>query len=76
MSSERYRDNRFIDEEEQSEDPLESIRENEEAVEALAEEDSQKGAVARYLLAVSRGEAPDPVDCLEADLPDPRGEWR
>lgn len=54
--------------------PLDHIRENREAVETLAEEESEAGATARYLLALADGETPDPRDARIADLPDLEGE--
>lgn len=57
---------------EADDDPLASIREHEDAVEYLAQQDDRLGAIARYFLALARGELPDPQDCRMADLPDPR----
>lgn len=58
-------------------EPFDAVREREDALEALAAEDSRLGAVAEYLLAIANGERPSPAVCRQADLPDPRdGETR
>lgn len=51
------------------EDPLESVRENEEAFEHVAEREDRHGAIARYFLALARGEEPDDRDAEIAGMP-------
>lgn len=55
-------------------DPLAPIREHEEVVEKLADQDRDDllDALARCLMAAARGEQPDPEDCKEGGLPLPR----
>lgn len=51
-------------------EPLEPIREHEEAVEKFAEErDDALAALARCLQQAARGESPDPEECEEGGLP-------
>jgi|GEM_PF-2722497 len=52
-----------------NDDPLEAVRENEDAFEKEAERDDRFGAMARYFLAVAKGEQPDDYDAELAGLP-------
>ena len=58
----------------ESDDPLDAIREHEQAVEQLAEREDRLGAVARYLLDVANGDQPDDYDAELAGLPKLGGE--
>lgn len=54
---------------EDPDDPLESIRENAEAVRRVGEKrDDETGALARVLYNVAHGEEPVPEDCEQAGL--------
>lgn len=50
-------------------DPLESVRENEEAFEAVGEREDRTGAIARYFLDMARGKVPDDYDAELAGMP-------
>lgn len=54
-------------------DPLDNIREDEAAVEQIAERTDRLGAEARVLLALARDEQPDPTDLAATDLGDSDG---
>ena len=59
---------------EDSDDPFETILEHEEEFEQAAEREDRFGAIARYYLAVARGEQPDDYDAELAGLPKVGGE--
>lgn len=54
-------------------DPFERVRRHEDKIEVLCERDDRLGAIARYVLAVSKEEKPDPYDARLAGLPEVGG---